>query len=132
MALHSIKKTLASLAGGLLYPSESDFPFEILDWGRKSDEEVSSAVIASSGGAQPVETVSCADFFDATIHNLRTGGDEPSKRAALRYQELQSFIAGKASSCYVCRCGKVRVGIFVVMRFKDEHVLVLKTTAIET
>lgn len=63
---------------------------------------------------------------------MNGSGDEAMAAVGRRYQQLQDFISKEMSSSTVWRCGKIEIGIYLVMITKDGHCLALHTTSIET
>ena len=56
---------IRAASAGLLYPSESDAPFEVFDWDRAEGTTASDQVAAHSRKGEPVEVVSADAFFAA-------------------------------------------------------------------
>ena len=127
-----IKKALAALVEGLSFSSESDYPLELQDWGNKTDEQVKEAIAALHANGFPVQQISCGDFFSKTINALRQSGDAQMGETAKRYEALEQFINCNAQSSAVYRCGRIEVGVYIVMRLPEGNLLVLKTISVET
>ena len=125
----TFKKSLAELSKDLLYSSESDYPFEILDWGKKDPQSL-KAMMATLPA--PVETVAVSDFFNRYIQKQEMSGDDIMKASGRRFNKLQSFIVSNSADVTVWRSGRIEVGIYIVITAKDGQVLVLKTISIET
>jgi len=127
-----IKKALTALVEGLSFSSESDYPLELQDWGNKTDEQVKEAIAALHANGFPVQQISCGDFFSKTINALRQSGDAQMGEMAKRYEALEQFINCHAQSSAVYRCGRIEVGVYIVMRLPEGNLLVLKTISVET
>jgi Nuclease A inhibitor-like protein len=122
----SLKKNLAELTHDLLYSSESDYPFEIIDWENKKPAELKATL------ASPVNEISAENFFSRYINILQTSDDAVRQADAPRYKKLKDFIISNAASVTVWRSGKIEVAIYIVITAKDDHLLALKTTSVET
>lgn len=132
MDITSFKKNLSALADQLYFSSESDYPFEILDWGNISDNDIQKQILVKHPGVAGTESLAASTFFGKCIRNAQASGDEQMKVVASRYEKLQAFIQENAASVEVLRCGKIEVGVYIVMRTKKNEVVVLRTTSIET
>ena len=132
MTISTIKKELGQLINGLLFFSESEYPFQLLDWGSQKPDQVKAAIISRHPAGSPVEQIAADDFFHKIIRNMNNGGDENMMKIGKRYAAMQEFIHTNLSSASIWRCGKIEIGIYIVMNTKDGHCLVLHTTSIET
>jgi len=126
------KQSLAKQTDHLYFMSESEYPFEVLDWGKLTTDEIKAAVAGSYPPGAPIENIPAGAFFQKTIRNFQLSEDEQMKTIARRYKELETFISSNSSGATVWRCGKIEVGVFIVITAKDGTVIVLKTTSIET
>ena len=132
MNCNEIKDALTTLTAGLYYSTESDYPLELLDWGAKTDAEVKEHIAGLHGNAFPLQELSCSDFFSRYINALKSSGSAEMEAMARRFEELEKFIGTHAPCCAVYRCGRIEVGIYIVLMLPDPSVLVLKTMAVET
>lgn len=132
MSINHIKDSLNELSSGLLYYSESEYPLELLDPGKQSPEQTRSYILSLHPDVQHIEQVSTADFFQKLLRNIDVGGNNDMKAMGLRYKKLQVFIDKTFFSSTVFRCGKIKVGIYIVMQTNEGHTLILKTVSIET
>ena len=125
----SFKKKLIESTRLLLYSSESDYPFELLDLGKKESKQLQSYIASLPA---PVEHISARDFFNKYINILEKNGDKEMKKIAERYKKLQNFLSTNASDVSVWRSGKIQVGIYILISTREGLTFVLKTTSIET
>lgn len=132
MDSNEIKTELTRLTAGLLYYSESEYPLELLDWGVKTGTGVKEHVAGLHGNEFPVQEITCSDFFSKTINALRQSGAVQMEDAAKRYEALEQFIGCHAQSSAVYRCGRIEVGIYIVMYLPEGNTLALKTISVET
>ena len=124
-----IKNKLTALTTGLYFMSESDYPFKVLDWGMKKKDEIKKAVSTLHNDA-PVTLIPAGVFFEKIISNLEINDDEISKSFSIKYRDLYNFILENKFDCYVLKCGKIEVGVYIII--ETETVFVLNTTSIET
>ncbi|HBI42927.1 MAG TPA: nuclease A inhibitor family protein [Planctomycetales bacterium] len=121
-ALIALQKASASL----LYPSETDEPFEAFSWG-KANGDLSAAKARELAGARPdeaVKEVTLGDFFK----NLTS--DEVEN--ADKYQALLKVVNEQLSGVKVFRFGDVELAIYLVGKTKEGEWAGLKTKAVET
>lgn len=132
MDSNEIKAELTRLTAGLLYFSESEYPLELLDWGAKTDAEVKQHIAGLHGNEFPVQEFTYRDFFSRYVNAQRASGEAQMDAMAARFEELEKFIDTQAPCCTVYRCGRIEVGIYIVMMLPDPSVLALKTISVET
>ncbi len=128
MTVRSPENTLARLAGasqGLLFPSESDFPFEPLRLGAAEPSPASLLAALGRAADTPVETITPAELFEPLIETLE--GEE-----ADRYRGLVELLSSELSDVRVYRVGRTDIDIFVVGRDSSGEWLGLSTKAVET
>jgi hypothetical protein len=132
MEISAFKNQLTKLTDGLFYMSESDYPFEFIELNNNNPEEIKKEIIELHPPDSPVETVKADDFFNKLIHSYLASGDDFLISTAKNYDKLYSFISNHATEVNIIRCGRIEVGIYIVIYLKREGVTVLKTTSIET
>jgi hypothetical protein len=115
-------------AAGLLYPSESDAPFDLVRWDSSKGDPSPATVAAVAGGkgkrkARPVDEVSPDEFFAALAET-----DDAAKFKALE-QTLNKVL----TDMRVYRVGgSARVDIYILGRAASGEWLGLHTTSVET
>jgi hypothetical protein len=107
---------LEEAAAGLLYMSESDYPFEIVRW--EALAEVTPEHLRSATGSAPEATVatrSIEDFF-------RNAAGEPDWKSAAdlatarRFQTLMRSLRENLTDLQVYRVGEVNIPVLIVGR----------------
>ena len=90
---------LRTASQGLLYPSETDAPFEPFSWGKADGDLTPQKVarLAKAAAGTTVEEQSAADFFQFLIDN---GGDH-----ADAFRKLQQVVSQQLSGVRVFRVG---------------------------
>lgn len=115
-------ETLAVLreaADGLLFPSETDAPFEVFYWEVAENSAASILRFAPRMAGEPMRTLSLSDF----LQDL----DEEKEFHALREALEKTLIA-----IIVYRFGTVHPTYFIVGNDADGNLAGLKTKAVET
>jgi Nuclease A inhibitor-like protein len=105
---------------GLLYPSESDEPFEVFAWDRADSARAAVSAHAKKRAKiieQPVD-----EFFSA----LKGADDEP------RYQQLRRVLEASLTDLNVFRVGRIRVDVYVLGRARSGRWVGVHTTSVET
>ncbi|MDX2020571.1 MAG: nuclease A inhibitor family protein [Deltaproteobacteria bacterium] len=128
----AIVKALQKATEGLLFMSESDYPFDVLYW-RKPGGSPTAAKVALLAGEDPnlVEERTVDAFFDgaATPQDWQSA-DELA--VVTRYQELVALLKSKLRKLKVYRFGRVQIHAYVVGVTSAGNWVALKTTQIET
>ena len=132
MKKNSLKSSLEKLCHNLYYSSESNYPFEILSWGKINPLEIEKKITSLHPAGNLPEMADVDDFFNKCIRNVMIGGGYKPELVAQQYRNLAAFIQSNTKKSILYRCGKIQVGIYIVLITEDEKVFVLKTTSIET
>ncbi|MGC4033606.1 MAG: nuclease A inhibitor family protein [Tepidisphaeraceae bacterium] len=112
---------LASAVDGLLYPSESDEPFEVIDRPLAKGQTVRQAAHGWFESKSPVIEQPVDEFFAAL-----EGSDDEARFAALR-----ELLEAGLTDLSVFRVGEVQVEVFLLGRAGD-RLIGLKTLSVET
>ncbi|MFO1019655.1 MAG: nuclease A inhibitor family protein [Planctomycetales bacterium] len=118
------KQDLTRLVAGLLYPSESDEPFEVVELPPGADpshpETISNPLGLPSAG--PVKTTTVEKFF-ADIH----GGEQD-----VQLDTLAAYLRQNFTDLTVLRIGNINVTVLVLGRDSTGTWGGLRTTSVET
>ena len=112
---------LADAVNGLLYPSESDSPFEVFRWPGTGDDPIKIA-FALRGKNGPVTEQTLTEFFA----ELEAGDD------ADRFKKLHALLATTLSGLRVFRIGEVEVDVYLIGKAKAGDWCGLNTKSVET
>lgn len=128
MTAPSLLDRIEQLTRGLLFPSESDFPYAPLSWG--AGEPSPEAVIATLGLAEgtPIEVVTVAEIF-APLMDVTAGASEEE---ATRYRALVELFETELEGARALRVGAVDIDVYVLGRDPMGTWIGLKTHAVET
>jgi hypothetical protein len=113
-------EALRQAVAGLLYPSESDEPFEVFRWDGKGTAREQVAARAGKGKAIVEQTVD--EFFKAL-----EGSDD-----AQRHRNLRETLEGNLKDLKVFRAGEVRVDVYIVGKTRSEALAGVHTVSVET
>lgn len=123
-------ENLQKASDGLLFMSESDYPFEVVAFSLENntiDEQLQT--IAQKN--QPVEHQSLEYFFRNAIKEY-PGASESQKESAHQFQALQEALKNELKDVQVYRLGQVQIDAFIIGQLKDGSYGGLRTKLIET
>jgi hypothetical protein len=113
--------SLKKATQGLLYPSESDEPFEPFVWKPTTNDPAKEIAARSPPGAK-VREQSVDDFFAA----LATTED------AVRYAALRRELESRLKGLRVFRVGEIEVAVYLIGKAPTSEWAGVRTTSIET
>jgi len=126
-------RELREATEGLLFMSESDYPFEIIKW--EGAEEVSPERLRRIAGqdatAAPVEERTVEDFFRVAVGEPEWKG-KAELATARRYQELVRLLEGELAGVRVYRVGEINIAVYAVGRSSEGNWLGVSTRVVET
>jgi hypothetical protein len=108
---------LRRASAGLLVMSESDYPFEIVQWpGHTSITPEYLCRISAVPADSPVEKMGVDDFFDATRQSPK----------------LANLLKNRLAGIQVYKVGKISIPVYIVGRSPEGNWLGLSTRLIQT
>lgn len=113
----------------LLYMSESDEPFEVVQW--ENVPHFGTQTLLEGRKNAPTQVLSLEEFFKDLTKEEKWHGPE-EKAEVQRYRKLKETINKHLSDTQVFRIGKTKVDIFIVGKTQEGHRVGIKTKAIET
>jgi hypothetical protein len=134
LSVDVIRARLERAADGLLYTSESDYPFLWFhDAGPAPAPLTPDALLMAAHEAadEPVEVISLDDFFARHIERVDPY-DSVAVALVPRYRHLRETIRLTVPGVRVFRVGRIQVRCYVVGSTASGEVVGLKTVAIET
>jgi hypothetical protein len=127
-----IIEELKRMTTGLLFMSESDYPFEVVY--REGQNEMSPEYLRELSG-QPadsrVEVKSVDDFFRVAVSEPDWKG-EAEIAVAGRYQALLRLLKENLDELKVYRVGEINIPVFIIGRSKTGNWLGVSTRVVET
>jgi hypothetical protein len=104
----------------LLYPSESDRPFDVFVWNPTDSPRAAVAAHVKKRAKiveQPVD-----EFFS----DLKGADDEP------RYRQLRRVLEANLTDLHVFRVGRIRVDVYIFGKAKSGNWVGIHTVSVET
>lgn len=130
MTCEQIKAELIRLTDGLLYISETERPFGVLEI--TGDR----AAFFAQQYKLSIADIVCSDataFFNKLIHNATADPDDAvMQQLAKRYETLQQFMNENFTDLQLHRAGGPEVHLFISGKTADGCTLALHTTAVVT
>jgi hypothetical protein len=117
---------------GLLFMSESDYPFETICW--KDLTEPSPTFLRNQAGLSddaPFETISLDDFFQVAASDADWRSTE-SRQAAVKYRNLIALLRENLDNVKVYKLGRVNMPVYIVGQGKTGNWLGISTRVVET
>ncbi|MEG4584679.1 nuclease A inhibitor family protein [Microcoleus sp. MOSTC5] len=128
----SITDQLNQASEGLLFPSETDAPFEVVSW--PTQEELTQTKLLELTGHPPdapVEMRTVDEFF-AIATSEEAWHDEEERETAKRFQNLVNFLKQNLSQLQVYRVGSVEIDAYIVGVTQNGDWAGLSTQVVET
>src|SRR4051794_32124715 len=98
-------RLLSEASAGLLYPSESDEPFEAFVW-QATESDALRQLAALGKPIVPLREQSAEEFFQELI----AGDDGP------RYAQLRALLESRLAGLRVLRIGEIEVAVYLIGR----------------
>jgi hypothetical protein len=130
----AIITALGQASKGLLFPSESDYPFEPFLWEGKTDGKLTPEALLAQKGYPPntpVKTLTLVRFFQpATKEEAWHNAEE--RKTVRRFQELVKTLKQHLSGITVFKVGKITMDVYIVGETKTGDLAGLSTKVVET
>ena len=117
---------------GLLFMSESDYPFSAFVW--KGNRLITEDYLREQAGSAkdaPVKTQSVDEFFRAAVSEPDWKGEE-ELALAKRYQTLVRWLKENLQDPKVYRIGEIDIPVYVLGRSPEGNWIGISTRVIET
>ena len=117
---------------GLLFMSESDYPFEVIRW--EGAQELTPDYLrkaSAQDAAAPVEVRTLTDFFRNAACEQEWKG-EAELALAKRYQALMRLLEENLKDVKVYRIGVVNIGVYVLGSSNEGNWIGVSTRVVET
>jgi nuclease A inhibitor-like protein/protease stability complex PrcB-like protein len=123
---------LTTTTQGMLFPSESDFPLEVVSFGMQGAPTVAKLrTLTSTPASEVAEQRSFATQFD----NLTTAfdpNDPVSVENAHRYQMLRDVLETNLTDLTVIRFSTIHIDVYIAGQSACGELIAIKTVSIET
>lgn len=130
---NQIKQILTEASKDLLFPSESDYPFEYVEWdtgGKKLTKKLIRQLTHKKTN-DPVKSVSLDDFF-SNVTEIKDWYGEQEKANAERFRQLQEVLKNNLANIRVFKVGKIEIDAYMIGTTQDGKCAGLSTKLIET
>jgi hypothetical protein len=128
--MHPVLADITAAAEGLLFRSESEAPFEVVEW-REEKPEVMLPRLSGQHDGTFMETTSLDHFFRNMIRTY-PGYSEEQCRNAKQFEALRNKLQQHLQDVLVYRIGSIQVTAFIIGRLPDGSYGGLKTKLVET
>jgi hypothetical protein len=128
----SIATQLKQASKGLLFLSETDAPFEVINWLVQGELTPAKLLqLTNHPPDAPVKVVSVDDFF-AIATQEEDWHDEEEREAVKRFQNLVSVLKQNLSQLQVFRVGNTNINAYIVGVTPGGELAGLSTKLVET
>ena len=127
------KQILLNAAEGLLYPSESDYPFDYFEW-QTTSEKLSKQEIRQFSGLPTrvlVQTLSLDTFFEPVTQVQDWYGEE-EKANTEKFKHLRKVLENNLQDIQVFKAGKVEATVYITGKDAEGKRVGLSTKVVET
>jgi Nuclease A inhibitor-like protein len=115
----------------LIWPSESDYPFEIVTWERGVELTPSALFSHLTPPDLAIEQIPLAELF-APVLTVEDWYEAEELAQVDRYTDLLHAIESNLTDVQVFRVGSIDIAIYIVGKTPDGDVLGLTTHVVET
>lgn len=122
---------LKAATRGLLFMSESDYPFEVFVWGGAAPTRGFLRGLAGADSSARVETRGAREFFRAAASEPDWKGEE-ELAVARRFGALLRLLETSLAGLKVYRVGTVDVKVYVAGRAPSGNFVGVSTRVVET
>ncbi|MER3464489.1 MAG: nuclease [Chitinophagaceae bacterium] len=126
--MHPELEKIKAAAHGLLFMSESDYPFEIVQLNGNSVEDELKKMSDKEG---PITKQNLDDFFRSSTTAYATDGEE-QKQNVQRFTNLKKVLSETLNDAQVYRIGSVQIDAFIIGQLSNGSFGGLKTKLVET
>lgn len=121
---------LKQASEGLLWQSESDYPFETVYWENANDIK-SKLLQVTDCSNKKIEVRELDKFFSQATEEQDWYNDEEMAECK-RYQELVNLLQTHLNDIKVYRVGEVEVNCYILGKIESDSIAGLSTISIET
>ncbi|RCJ36904.1 nuclease [Nostoc minutum NIES-26] len=131
---NEITKKLKQASDGLLFMSESDYPFEVFFWSAQAKETLTDQkLLQLTGHSQDVlvETVDL-DYLFRNSAQEKDWHDRQQKETVKKFQSLVETLKANLSDIQVYRVGTINIDVYIVGKTPSGDLAGLSTKVVET
>lgn len=130
----SLVDILKQASDGLLFMSESEYPFEFFLWESENQQDIKPEFILKKTGHSldtPVAFVNLESFFQIATTEQDWHGIE-EKETVRKFQTLVKTLKDNLTDIKVARLGTIEIDVYIVGKTPDNKFAGLVTKVIET
>ncbi len=129
----NIIEILKQSSTGLLMMSESEYPFEVINWGSKCEPLTTQKILQITNHPQDslIEEVELEYLF-RNIAFAQEWHDEHQKQEVVKFQTLFNTLKDNLEEIKVYRVGTSSIDIYIIGKTPTDDLIGLSTKAIET
>lgn len=131
MTDEQLAEELRETTRGLTFMSESDYPFEVFNWGTSEPTDEFLRGLTGEAADAAVETRAAADFFRVAASPAEWKNKEQLAEAR-RFQSLQQLLEQNLTDLKVYRVGSINIPVYVAGRGASGNWLGVSTRVVET
>ncbi|MBD2564540.1 MULTISPECIES: nuclease A inhibitor family protein [Nostoc] len=127
-----ILEQLKRASDGLLFMSESEYPFEVLLWSNIAPATPEKVLkLTNHPQDTPVQVEEVDDFFSVAT-TAEDWHEEEEKATVKRFQTLVQTLEENLSNLQVYRLGKIEIDVYVIGQTPSGDSIGLSTKVVET
>ncbi|MBD2525511.1 nuclease A inhibitor family protein [Nostoc sp. FACHB-133] len=126
-----IVEKLKEASTGLLMMSESDYPFEVVQWEGAAPATQEKILQLTGSQNLPVEVVEL-DYFFRNCAFEQEWHNELQKKDVKRFQTLMQALKDNLSDISVYRIGQINIDAYIIGQTKDGDLAGVVTKLVET
>lgn len=130
----SLINILKQASDGLLFMSESEYPFEVFLWDAPEQKDITPEFILQKIGLPldtPVGVVELDSFFEVAIAEQDWHSSE-DKMTVKKYQNIVKVLKENLYDIKVMRFGTINIDVYIIGKTPDSHLAGLSTKVVET
>ncbi|MUG91067.1 nuclease [Scytonema sp. UIC 10036] len=125
---------LKQASDGLLFMSESEYPFEVFLWDDSAEKDITPELVIQKIGLPldtPVEIVELDSFFQVAIAEQDWHSSE-DKKTVKKFQNLVKILKENLNNIKVMRFGTINIDVYIIGKTANERLAGLSTKVVET
>lgn len=131
---NDIKQILIQASEGLLFPSESEYPFEYVEWPANGNDALLKKDVrklTNKPDETTIKTVSLDNFFKSVTQVKDWYGDE-EKATTEKFVQLRKTLETHLTNIKVFKVGETEIEVFIAGKSASGNWAGLSTKVIET
>ncbi|MGA7933716.1 MAG: nuclease A inhibitor family protein [Kovacikia sp.] len=128
---NALLENLKQASEGLLYSSESDYPFTVFSWQVNTLTPEQVLTLTGHPKNTSVQTVDFDKFFAQTTQEKDWYGPK-EKAAVVKYQQLIKTLKDSLKDIQVYRVGDTELDVYIVGKTPTDNLAGLSTKVVET